>query len=90
MIDITAEETETVESLKQRILVEFGAASRMINLTHRLKVLSDSKTLKQENIESGDVLDAMIMLRRSSTSGSFRGPMVDGAEFGFEEAPAYS
>jgi Ubiquitin family len=88
MIDITAEETETVESLKQRILVEFGTPGRTVHLTHRLKVLSDSKTLKEENIESGDVLDAAIIQRRSSASGRF--PVADGAEFGFEEAPAYS
>jgi len=89
MIDVTAEETESVESLKQRILVEFGAAGRMLNLTHRLKVLDDNKTLKQENVESGDVLDAVIMMRTSSASGSFGGPGADGTEFGFE-APAYS
>jgi hypothetical protein len=86
-IDITAEENETVERLKQRILVEFGTPGRRVNLNHRLKLLTDKKTLKQENIESGDILDAMILMQ---TSGSFGGLMVDDAEFSLGDSPAYS
>jgi len=78
------EENDTVEALKQRILQEVGNFWRIVKLTHRLKVLSDEKSLKQEKLESGEVIDVALVF------GSAPGPIVDGGEFEFGEVPSYS
>ena len=77
-----------MEGLKQRILLESGHPGVIVKLTHRLKVLSDQKTLKQEKLEGGEVLD-VVLSKRTSSSGSFGGPTVDAAEFNTGSAPDY-
>jgi hypothetical protein len=57
---ITADENDTVEGLKQMILLELDTPFPIVKLTHRLKELSDSKTLKQEELEGGAILDVVI------------------------------
>lgn len=57
---ITADENGTVEDLKQMILLELDTPFPIIKLTHRLKMLSDSKTLRQEELEGGNILDVVI------------------------------
>jgi hypothetical protein len=87
--EITADENDTVEGLKQRILLELGHHGEIVKLTHRLKVLSDHKTLKQEMLEGGEVLDVVMSKRTLSSSGSFGGPIADAAEFNMGPSPDY-
>jgi len=83
MFEITADENDTVEGLKQRILLEMGTRGHSITrLSYRMKVLSDSKTLKQEQLEGGEILDVVI------STGI--GPSADSAVFDLGEAPEYS
>jgi len=42
------------------ILLELDTPFPIVKLTHRLKELSDSKTLKQEELEGGAILDVVI------------------------------
>jgi hypothetical protein len=86
--DISADENDTVDGLKQRILLEFRPAQR-VKLSHRLKILDGSRTLKEEKLEGGEVLDAVYWLKTSSTSSGIEGPMADSAGFNLEESPAY-
>jgi len=99
--DITADESDTIEGLKQRILAELGLSGQLVSLNYRLKVLNDSKTLKQEKLEGGEVLDAVFAWAGANAGRSMSGfestgdgeggpvvPLVDSADFG--EAPGYT
>jgi len=91
--DITADEHDTVEGLQQRIVLELGIpGDSSLRLTYRLKVLSTSRTLKQEQLESGETVDVMVRLNDTSfTSGAYLGgSMVDSAEANLEDSPVYS
>jgi hypothetical protein len=57
---ITADENDTVENVKQMILLELDTPFPIVKLTHRSKELSDRKTLKQEELEGGAILDVVI------------------------------
>jgi hypothetical protein len=76
------EENDTVEHLKLKILQELDRAPETVKLTHRLKVLSNSRTLKEEKLESGEVVDVMLQLK----------PEFGGAstEIESEDVPNYS
>jgi len=86
--DITADENDTVKGLQQRILLQLGIRVRAskVKLTHRLKVLNGNRTLKQEKLESGEILDAVLTTPTQDVLG---GPMVDSTEVILEDTPAY-
>ena len=79
-----------MEGLQQRIILELGIPSyRQLQLTHRLKVLSAGLTLKQEQLESGEIVDVMVRLNDSPfTSAYSEAPMADSVNP--EYSPAYS
>ena len=59
--DITAYEHDTVKSLQQTIMQELGILdNQKIEFTCRSKVLSAGLTLKQERLESGEIVDVMV------------------------------
>jgi len=58
----------------------------MVRLTHRMKVLSRSHTLKQEKLESGEIVDVMVLYKSSSTSDG-SGVFLDSTEM---DVPSYS